>query len=335
MADRSLLITGGTGSFGRAMARRALSRGEDEPGGYRRVIIFSRDEFKQHQMKGEIEDPDHRLRFFLGDVRDRIRLRAALRSGVHDVIHAAALKHVPAAEYNPGEAKKTNVDGAENLIDAAIAGGVERVMALSTDKACSPVNLYGATKLAAEKLFINANVLSGSDGPAFSAVRYGNVTGSRGSVVPVWREAAEKGEPLKVTDPGMTRFWMTIEEAVTFVERCMAVMTGGEVFVPELPAYRVGDLAEALAPGYPQEIVGIRSGEKRHESLISEHEAPLAVVWDGGWALIPEPTIDLAVKMPPGGVRVAPGEDFMVSSNRAAMGLGVEALREKLGELEP
>lgn len=292
-----LLITGGSGSFGHAMVERMLDLGDQGP---RRIIIYSRDEYKQGVMR-KLFDADGQLRFFLGDVRDLHRLRAAMR-GVDTVVHAAALKQVPALEYNPTEAVKTNVLGAMNVVDAAIHCAVPRVVALSSDKACAPVNLYGATKLTAEKLFVAANVLAGADGPSFSCVRYGNVTGSRGSVVPVWRDAGRFGEDLLVTEPNATRFWMTLDQAVDFVLRCLDVMQGGEVFIPDLGAYRVGTLAEVIAKEYGVGLreVGLRVGEKVHERMISPDEAHLAWRWAGGYALIPKATIDQTVPIPEG-----------------------------------
>jgi len=273
LADADILITGGTGSFGQAMVRHLLAL---EPGP-RRVIIFSRDELKQHEMarslayKGPADG--ERLRFFLGDVRDAARLRRAL-AGVDFVIHAAAMKQVPACEYNPQEAVKTNVLGAMNLVEAAIDMGVERVIALSTDKACNPVNLYGATKLTAEKIFTSAANLAGALRTRFACVRYGNVLGSRGSVLPVWREQLADGQPLTVTDPLMTRFWITMSQAVAFVHEHLHGMRGGEVFVPKLPSTNLQTLAIALAgPDVRLKRVPVRGGEKMHETLIGEDEA--------------------------------------------------------------
>lgn len=251
----TILVTGGSGSFGRHFVRAAL-------GEYEKVIVFSRDEFKQYEMAAELNDP--RLRFFIGDVRDRDRLCRAF-DGVDVVVHAAALKQVPAVEYNPFEAVKTNIDGAQNVIDAALDCGVERVMALSTDKASSPVNLYGATKLVAEKLFVNANISSRST--RFSVVRYGNVMGSRGSVVPLFRKLAPSGI-IPITDERMTRFAITLDQGVAFVRDMLARMKGGELFVPKIPSFRVVDLAKAIAPDARIEVTGIRPGEKLHEELI-------------------------------------------------------------------
>lgn len=325
---RSILISGGTGSFGRAFITRLLAQGE-----YDRIIVYSRDEHKQHEMRQTLSDPDLRLRFFLGDVRDKERLTMAMR-GVTDVVHAAALKQVPAGEYNPTEFVKTNVVGAMNVVEAAMAQGVQRVLALSTDKACAPLNLYGATKLTAERLFVAANAMSGGE-THFSCVRYGNVTGSRGSVVPLWREATKAGGPIPITDPAMTRFWMTLEQAVDFVVRCMARMNGCEVFIPDLESYRVVDLAEAVAPGVPLVTVGVRPGEKLHESLISEHEARSAwALKPDGHVLLPEPTEDLAVTVPEDAARITPTLGRFGYSSEGGKKLGSEELRRRLKELE-
>jgi UDP-N-acetylglucosamine 4,6-dehydratase len=275
----SVLVTGGTGSFGRRLVEVMLR--ELRP---RRLVVFSRDELKQHDMRAAgFDDPS--LRYFIGDVRDRDRLRRAL-SGVDLVVHAAALKQVPACEYNPFEAVKTNILGAENLIDAAIDAGVARVVALSTDKAVNPVNLYGATKLVAEKLFVQGNAYAGAQGTRFSCVRYGNVVGSRGSVVPVFLAQRAAGR-ITLTDPRMTRFWITLDQGVRFVIRAAETMHGGEVFVPKIPSMRLTDLAEALAPGAQVDMVGIRPGEKLHESLLGPDEARHAVELDEGYVILP------------------------------------------------
>ncbi len=267
---RSVLITGGTGSFGRAMTKALLGYGKTS-----RLVVFSRDELKQVEMSDEFTpfDRDGVLRFFIGDVRDVRRLAMALR-GVDVVIHAAAMKQVPVAEYNPFECIHTNVLGAENVVQASLDAGISRVIALSTDKAVSPVNLYGASKLCAEKIFVAANHLSGAHGARFAVVRYGNVVGSRGSVVPVFKQLLEKGAPyLPITDERMTRFWITIDQGVRFVTFCLASMQGGEIFVPKIPSMRLVDLARALAPRLEQRVTGIRPGEKLHEVLITSDEA--------------------------------------------------------------
>lgn len=261
----SILITGGTGSFGRTFVRTVLSKTDT-----RRVIVFSRDELKQYEMRQEFDD-DPRMRFFIGDVRDRERLYRAL-DDVGYVVHAAALKQVPAAEYNPFEAVKTNVHGAQNVIDASIDRGVRRVIALSTDKASSPINLYGATKLVSDKLFVQGNAYAGGKRTRFAVVRYGNVVGSRGSVVPLFLKRAASGV-LPITDEGMTRFWITLDQGVAFVLTSLERMHGGELFVPKIPSMRVTDLARAIAPNARLEIVGIRPGEKLHEEMISVNDA--------------------------------------------------------------
>ena len=284
-----VLITGGTGSFGRAFIRRMLN--EYEPA---KLIVFSRDELKQHEMRSAGFDHP-RLRYFIGDVRDVMRVRRAMQ-GVDIVVHAAALKQVPACEYNPIEAIMTNIMGGRNVIEAALDTSVEKVMALSTDKAVNPINLYGATKLAAEKLFIQSNAYAGGRDVRFSCVRYGNVVGSRGSVVPVFIKQREGGK-LTITDERMTRFWLSLEQGVDFTIRCIEQMQGGEVFVPKIPSTHITDLARAIAPQAEIEYIGIRPGEKLHEVLISEDEArhtleledmfvvePSGALWFGhGW----------------------------------------------------
>lgn len=261
----AILVTGGTGSFGRRFIRTVLDNTRA-----RKVIVYSRDELKQYEMRQQFGD-DPRLRFFIGDVRDAARLDRAF-GGVDIVIHAAALKQVPAAEYNPFEAVKTNIQGAQNIIDAAIDRGVQRVIALSTDKASSPINLYGATKLVSDKLFVQGNFYAGGKDTRFSVVRYGNVVGSRGSVVPFFQARAADGA-LPITDERMTRFWITLQQGVQFVLSNLEIMRGGEVFVPKIPSMRVTDLAKAIAPDARIEIVGIRPGEKLHEEMISIDDA--------------------------------------------------------------
>lgn len=280
MENKTILVTGGTGSFGKKFTEILLQHHRP-----RRIIVFSRDELKQHEMR--LSFPDPRLDFFLGDVRDRDRLYRALQANVDVVVHAAALKQVPACEYNPFEAIKTNIIGAQNLIDAAIDCRVPKVLALSTDKAVNPVNLYGATKLCAEKLFIQGNSYASGKVTRFSAVRYGNVMGSRGSVVPLFQAQRPTGK-LKVTDPRMTRFWLTLEQGVDFVIRCIHEMRGGEVFVPHIPSMRIVDMARALAPECQIQFSGIRPGEKLHETLISADEARHAVAVEGMFVIKPE-----------------------------------------------
>lgn len=282
LSGKRLLITGGTGSFGRAFVTYVLSNLDFE-----RIVVFSRDELKQLEMSREI--PDARVEYVIGDVRDPRRLQQAMK-GVDCVVHAAALKQVPAGERNPGEHVKTNVFGAMNLIDAAVRAGVERVIALSTDKAAHPVNLYGATKLVAEKLFMAANAAvpcRGGPGTRFSIVRYGNVVGSRGSVVSLFREQRKSGV-ISITDPEMTRFLITLDQGVRFVSRALAAMRGGEVFVPKLPSVRIVDLAAAVAPGCRVEVVGIRPGEKLHEVLITPEESARTFEFDDFYVIEPD-----------------------------------------------
>lgn len=278
-SEQVVLVTGGTGSFGKKFVEIMLR--EYHP---KRLVILSRDELKQHDMRAAGYD-DARLRYFIGDVRDPSRLQRAF-SGVTVVVHAAALKQVPACEYNPFEAIQTNIMGGRNVIDAAIDQGVERILALSTDKAVNPVNLYGATKLCAEKVFVQANAYAGAQETRFSCARYGNVVGSRGSVIPVFVEQRKRGK-ITVTDPRMTRFWLTLEHGVRFVIRAIEQMHGGEIFVPKIPSMRLVDLAEVVAPGCAIEFIGIRPGEKLHEVLLSEDEARNAVELDEMYIIQP------------------------------------------------
>ncbi len=278
--EGTFLITGGTGSFGSAFVERVL---RDSPGSV--VRVFSRDELKQSEM-AERFDHDPRLRFFLGDVRDLTRLQRAMR-GADIVIHAAAMKQVPACEYNPFEAVQTNVMGSQNVVDAAIDAGVGRVVALSTDKAVNPVNLYGATKLCEEKLVVQGNAYAGRGGTALSCVRYGNVVGSRGSVVPLFRRQVELGR-LTITDERMTRFWITLDQAVGLVLFALEHMVGGEVFIPKIPSMRVTDLAAVMAPGIDYEVVGIRPGEKLHEALLTVDESRHTVDAGSVYVVLPQ-----------------------------------------------
>lgn len=277
---KSVLITGGTGSFGKAFARMVTR--DYQP---RKIIIFSRDELKQYEMAQEF--PEAHMRWFIGDVRDQARLETAMRD-VDYVVHAAALKHVPIAEYNPFECIKTNVMGAENVVNAAIRAGVKRVVALSTDKAANPINLYGASKLASDKIFVAAEAMSGAEGTRFSVVRYGNVMGSRGSVAPFFQKlVAEGAADLPITDARMTRFWITLTQGVNFVLSSMELMKGGEIFVPKIPSLKTTELADALAPGLPHRIVGIRPGEKLHEIMIGEDDARSTVELVDRYAILP------------------------------------------------
>lgn len=273
-----ILITGGTGSFGQKFVTKALQHD------VKKVIIFSRDELKQYEMSQKFQD--NRLRYFLGDVRDKDRLYRAF-DGVDIVVHAAALKQVPACEYNPFEAVKTNIIGAQNIIDAAIERKVKRVIALSTDKAANPINLYGATKLASDKLFVAANSYVGDKETRFSVVRYGNVVGSRGSVVPLFKKLKETGK-LTITDERMTRFWITLDKGVEFVIESLSRMKGGEIFVPKIPSMKVVDLAQAICPSCEIEYIGIRPGEKLHELMITEDDSRKTIEFDDYYVIQPE-----------------------------------------------
>ena len=320
----SILITGGTGSFGKAFLQRILET--ENPA---RVVIFSRDELKQYEMR-QVWETDERVRFFLGDIRDRDRLRMAMR-GVEYVVHAAALKQVDTAEYNPMEYVKTNVLGSENVIQASLDAGVKKVVALSTDKASSPVNLYGATKLTADKLFISSNHYAVAGGTRFSVVRYGNVMGSRGSVIPFFRNLVAKGEPLPITDQRMTRFWITLPQAVDFVIDSFSDMSGGELYVPRIPSMKVVDLAEAIAPGAPTVDIGIRPGEKLHEEMISAEDSRRTVRRADRYVV--QPTLAIW-----GDFKEADGEavpdGFSYISDTNDMWLGVDEIRTMLTELD-
>lgn len=276
----SILVTGGTGSFGNAFVSYALEHLDPS-----RLVVFSRDELKQYEMRGRF-GPDSRLRYFIGDIRDRERLQRALHN-VDYVIHAAALKQVDTAEYNPFEYVQTNVIGSQNVVEAAIDAGVRKVVALSTDKASSPINLYGATKLTSDKLFVAANSYGYSYGTRFSVVRYGNVLGSRGSVVPYFRQLAQTGESIPITDGRMTRFWITLPQAVRFVIDSFDLMNGGELYVPRIPSMKVIDLAKALAPYCETHETGIRPGEKLHEEMISMDDAQRTVVAGDRYVIAP------------------------------------------------
>jgi UDP-N-acetylglucosamine 4,6-dehydratase len=276
----SILITGGTGSLGKALVEYLLMETS-----VRRVAILSRDELKQHNLRNHFKN-DPRLRWFLGDIRDLERLKRAFH-GVDYVIHAAALKQVDTGEYNPMEFIKTNVLGSQNVIDASIDAGVKRVVALSTDKASSPINLYGATKLTADKLFVAANNYSFTYGTTFSVVRYGNVMGSRGSVIPFFREIAAQGKPLPITDLRMTRFWISIESAVKFVVDSLEMMTGGELYVPRIPSMKITDLARAVAPSARLEEIGMRPGEKLHEEMISADDSRRTIILENRFVVTP------------------------------------------------
>ncbi|HVR30112.1 MAG TPA: UDP-N-acetylglucosamine 4,6-dehydratase (inverting) [Thermoanaerobaculia bacterium] len=319
----SVLVTGGTGSFGRAFIARLLA---DYPG-IRRIVVYSRDELKQFEMAHRPPFAgERRLRFFLGDVRDRDRVRRALE-GIDTVIHAAALKQIPAAEYNPFEVIKTNVLGAQNVIEGCLDQGVKRVVALSTDKAAAPINLYGATKLCSDKLFVASNNFKGSRDLRLGVVRYGNVMGSRGSVIPFFLSRPNDGV-LPITSPEMTRFSLTLDEGIELVLFALGHMWGGEIFVPRIPSYRILDLAEAIAPGCRTEVIGLRPGEKVHEEMITVHDAPNTIAIDRCFVIEPPlPTWDVAQFR-----RTVQGEpvpeDFSYNSLTNSEWLSVERLRE-------
>ncbi len=318
--DKVILLTGGTGSFGRAFTRRLVADHD-----FRALRVFSRDELKQSEMRAENQDP--RLRFLLGDVRDRERVYRAMQ-GVNVVVHAAALKQIPACEYNPFEAVKTNILGAQNVIDAALDCGAERVVALSTDKAVNPVNLYGATKLCAEKIFVQGNAYAGGRETRLGCVRYGNVVGSRGSVIPLFREQRPSGV-ITITDPRMTRFWITLDEAVQLVLDAVDLLHGGEVFVPVLPSMKVTDLARAMAPDCQIKEIGIRPGEMLHEVMVTEDEARHALRFDRFFVIEPEHPWWKREKWE-GGKTLPDG--FRYSSDNNTQWLTVEELRRMIGE---
>lgn len=321
-SDKIILVTGGTGSFGQKFTEIVLK--ENAP---KKLIIFSRDELKQFEMAQRFSMEEYEIRYFIGDVRDKERLHRAFH-GVDIVVHAAALKQVPAAEYNPFEAVKTNVMGAENVINAAIDQKVDRVIALSTDKAANPVNLYGATKLCADKLFVAGNAYSGDANTKFSTVRYGNVVGSRGSVIPIFKEKRKSGV-LPVTDERMTRFWITLEHGARFVLRCLDIMRGGEIFVPKIPSMKIVDLAKAIAPKCRYEFIGIRPGEKLHEVLIPEDDARITLEFDDFFVIKPESSY-VAYKGLKGG-RPLP-EGFRYASDTNDRWLTEEELRRMIEE---
>lgn len=325
---KTILITGGTGSFGRKFVEIILK--DYEP---KKVIVFSRDEFKQSEMAKVFPQDKYPIRYLIGDVRDKARLYRAFDS-VDIVVHAAALKQVPIAEYNPFEAVQTNVVGAQNIIDAAIDRGVKKVIALSTDKAVSPINLYGATKLVMEKLFIAGNAYVGAKDTIFSIVRYGNVVGSRGSVIPLFLKLAKEGaKEFPITDPRMTRFWITLEEGIRIVLKSIAEAKGGEVFVPKVPSMRITDLAKAICPECTFKIIGIRPGEKINEVLISEDETRNTKIMDDLFVIIPQfrwkkGILDVYDTLP------SVPENFVFRSDRNDKWLSVEDLRTMIKELE-
>jgi UDP-N-acetylglucosamine 4,6-dehydratase len=327
LKGNTILITGGTGSFGQAFAKKVLA--EFEP---HKVIIFSRDEYKQYIMRKKFEAYEEQLRFFLGDIRDKDRLLRAFE-GVDYVVHAAALKQVPALEYNPTEAVNTNVMGADNIVDAAIDRGVKKVVALSTDKAVNPINLYGATKLVAEKIFVAANAYGGGR-VKFSVVRYGNVMGSRGSVIPLFMDLKNNGiREFPITDERMTRFWITIGQGVELVIRVLKEAEGGEIFVPKIRSTRIVDLVKVIEPNCTFKFTGIRPGEKLHESLISYDEARNVKEFNGIYVILPQVSW-MTEALPKYERYPSVPEEFVLSSNRKDILLSQDELREMLKEME-
>ena len=322
--NKVILVTGGTGSFGKKFIEVMLK--EYQPA---KLIVFSRDEQKQHEMRQAGFDHPN-LRYFIGDIRDAARLRRAFE-GVDFVVHAAALKQVPACEYNPMEAVKTNILGSSNVIDAALDAGVERVIALSTDKAVNPINLYGATKLAAEKLFVQSNAYAGGRESRFACVRYGNVVGSRGSVVPVFLRQRDEGV-MTITDERMTRFWITLEQGVRFVIRCLEEMHGGEVFVPKIPSMKVVDLARVVAPQAEINVIGIRPGEKLHEVLISEDEARTVVELDDMYVVQPAEALWFGRDWEKQGKAI--NDEFRYASNNNTEWLSVDEIGDIVEQVE-
>jgi len=330
LTGKSILITGGTGSFGSAFVRKIIS----EKHKVRRLVIYSRDELKQYQMSQEFpQTKDGAIRYFIGDVRDEDRLKLAFKN-IDIVIHAAALKQVPTAEYNPTECIKTNVLGAQNVIAASLASNVKKIIALSTDKAAAPINLYGATKLCSDKLFVAANNLTGAEDTKFAVVRYGNVMGSRGSVIPFFEKQRSKGY-LPITDDRMTRFNISLDEGIDMVTHALGNAIGGEIFIPKLPSYNIMDLAKAIAPGVPTKIVGLRPGEKIHEEMITSADAPMTLDLGKYYVILPDTyrydLNDYITKV--GGIRVAEG--FSYNSGENENFLSIEQIRillkQKLG----
>ena len=324
--DKVILITGGTGSFGKKFTQRVLDQFSPK-----KIIIYSRDEYKQYLMQRQFQDYKKQMRYFIGDVRDKERFARAC-DGVDIIIHAAALKQVPAAEYNPLEAIKTNIDGARNIVDVAIDKDVEKVVALSTDKAVNPVNLYGATKMVSDKLFIAANAYVGAKNTKFSVVRYGNVSGSRGSVIPFFKTLIDEGATkLPITDMRMTRFWITLDEAVDLVIKAIGEARGGELFIHKCPSFKVTDLARAMLPDCELEDVGIRPGEKLHEVMVTEEDSRSTYEYDDFYIIYPELEWwdNLEIE---GGKKVE--DRFRYSSDNNSEWLNVEEIREALKDID-
>lgn len=325
--NKAILITGGTGTFGKAFTKYVLTHYEPK-----KIIIYSRDEFKQFLMQNEFKVYADKLRFFIGDVRDKDRLARALE-GVDYVVHAAALKQVPACEYNPAEAIKTNINGAQNVIDACLDRNVKKVVALSTDKAVNPVNLYGGTKLVSDKLFIAANAYAGAKDISFSIVRYGNVAGSRGSVIPLYKSILQDGgKELPVTDRRMTRFWISLQQGVELVIKALEEAKGGETFISKIPSFKITDLAEAMAPGMPIKEIGIREGEKLHEIMVTVEDAPNTYEYDKHFIIYPQMVWSESKRAIPTGRKVPEG--FAYSSDRNTEWLSVEQIKELLSRME-
>lgn len=329
--DKTILITGGTGSFGKKFLKMVFDRYNPK-----KVIIYSRDEYKQSVIQSDYKDQVDmsKVRFFIGDVRDSERLHRAF-VGVDYVIHAAAMKQVPTCEYNPIEAIKTNIHGAQNVIDAALDCGVQKVVALSTDKAVNPINLYGGTKLVSDKLFIAANAYRGENyQTVFSVVRYGNVAGSRGSVIPIWKKIIDNGgTTLGVTDMRMTRFWITLEQGVELVFKALEESKGGETYISKIPSFHIGDLAEAMLPGCVINEFGIREGEKLHEIMVTKDDSWTTYEYDKHFIIYPHYTWANTADILPGGVKVEEG--FSYTSDNNKQWLDVEGLKKALGELGP
>ncbi len=325
--NKSILITGGTGTFGKAFTRYVLENYDPK-----KIIIYSRDEFKQFIMQNEFKEHAAKLRFFIGDVRDRERLSRAFE-GVDYVIHAAALKQVPACEYNPAEAIKTNINGAQNVIDAALDRGIKKVVALSTDKAVNPVNLYGGTKLVSDKLFIAANAYAGNKDICFSIVRYGNVAGSRGSVIPLFQNILNNGgTELPITDYRMTRFWISLRQGVELVIKSLEEARGGETFIAKLPSFKITDLAQAMLPGCEMPQVGIREGEKLHEVMVTVEDSAHTYEYDKHFIVYPQMVWSQRQQILPGGKKVEEG--FSYSSGNNTEWLSVEEIKELLKSVE-
>lgn len=326
LTNKTILITGGTGSFGKSFTRYVLTHYEPK-----KIIIYSRDEFKQWAMESEFGEYKEKLRFFIGDVRDLERLKRACE-GVDYIVHAAALKQVPACEYNPNEAIKTNIHGAMNVIDAALDCGVHKVVALSTDKAVNPVNLYGGTKLVSDKLFVAANAYVGNKDVNFSIVRYGNVAGSRGSIIPLFDKMIKEGvTELPITDFRMTRFWISLTEGIELVIKALAEAKGGETFISKIPSFKVTDLAEAMLPGCKPKEVGIRPGEKLHEIMVTTEDSATTYEYDKHFIVYPQMTWNNRQQPDLSGTKVEDG--FSYSSNNNKEWLSVEDIRERLKKI--